>query len=674
VIDFSTNGNDITTFIIKGGVLTDPSNPSAAVTPFESTSYIMLKKGKRYIIRDLFYDSGDYCTYANSEKKAKRTKICKEGIADTSYKCNDGECAALASDEKINDIDNGTYMLTKGGKEVMVKCIKNHCYKMSDPNIYNAYKYDNNGMYVFEDRADQDQALMNDKILDELTGILKKSLTLNQCVDGICTPTKGFIRFNNGYSIADYGINASATNTLTAFVECDGADTNEENKLKSNMDLCYNAATAASAESKPILGVGTLTRTGTINLYQRNTANVVGIVVSGNFITSDGFVVCTGYSCTNPGKDGYFINDDSNSKSENPLIFCSSSGAVCENKPKEVIANGYYYNDGSNKQNYIVCKDGECSVTTEDITVTNCGDSSGINKYKLVYESGFKYCKGGSNDDDVDLSTIRSSNYYLVENSFYPEKLFSYPDDMGTLDDATAIQRKVLIKAEKYSVTALTGDRIPIGYLKNADPTTGADKDETYIECKFTGDRRACDLATINTEADADCVSGGVNVGELYKPTGSKYYLCLDPSTTNKITIDLTTDAETNARKRAADGKIDSAGYYMLPLTSELFGVTTNSSSVPYFLAIEVDDYGNVKVIKEPKTVKYKYTSSDSISNLSDYEIISKSDAESQTGSGKICEASKIKAIEFAYLPWTLTSGLNPEVDYYVEGENGAQS
>jgi len=43
--------------------------------------------------------------------------------------------------------------------------------------------------------------------------------------------------------------------------------------LWSNMDLCYNAATPASAESKTITGVGTLTETVLKKLYQRTSAN-----------------------------------------------------------------------------------------------------------------------------------------------------------------------------------------------------------------------------------------------------------------------------------------------------------------------------------------------------------------------------------------------------------------
>ena len=95
-------------------------------------------------------------------------------------------------------------MITVKGKEVMVKCSKNHCYKMTDKYVRDVHTFNNSGMYMFEDRGDQDQALMDDDVLNNLTGVSKKSLTLNHCVKGECKKTFGFIRYNGGNSVAKY--------------------------------------------------------------------------------------------------------------------------------------------------------------------------------------------------------------------------------------------------------------------------------------------------------------------------------------------------------------------------------------------------------------------------------------------------------------------------------------
>ena len=144
-------------------------------------------------------------------------------------------------------------MITIKGKEVMVKCSKNHCYRMTDEYVRDIHNYNNSGMYVFEDRGDQDQVLMDDGILNDLTGILSKSLTLNSCVKGECKKTFGLIRYNGGNSIAKYNPNVTPIISLDSFVECkpspDGD--NDVGKVNRNMDFCE-----AAGSSKAITGVG----------------------------------------------------------------------------------------------------------------------------------------------------------------------------------------------------------------------------------------------------------------------------------------------------------------------------------------------------------------------------------------------------------------------------------
>jgi len=60
-------------------------------------------------------------------------------------------------------------------------------------------------VYLFEETSEKDQALIDDKKLNELTSMLDKKSNLNYCVSGYCTPTSyGYTRYNEGHSVVVY--------------------------------------------------------------------------------------------------------------------------------------------------------------------------------------------------------------------------------------------------------------------------------------------------------------------------------------------------------------------------------------------------------------------------------------------------------------------------------------
>jgi len=444
-------------------------------------------------------------------------------------------------------------MITVEGKEVMVKCSKNHCYKMTDKHAYDIHRFNNSGMYVFEDNYDRDQALMNDKVLDELRSIVNKPITLNHCIQGYCTPTtKGFIKY--GKSRSTIALYNSGIVTTTSFVKCsDGVGTGS---LKSNMDFCTNAD--GTGESKSISGVGVLHNN---RLYQRTGYNVVGVVISGNYNFGTSVTVCGATSasvCETSEDPGYYVNSDPNTNSDYKLIFCKNDGSVkCENT--RVIENGYYWKTGDDGTKVFICDNSGCEVTSTTIAANNCGVSSGINKYKLIYDlsSTFKYCKGGTESGGVAISDLK---YYIGNNHYEPKSNFNYPTHFirGNVPES-----EILIKTQPYSVTAIIGDNIPIGYVKAGDH---------YLECGFNEDgKKVCVVADVtSTECTLETVGKLITNGETK--------LCVDPSI-DPVIISSNT------------------GEYLIALGNGKFGIGGRNDGKEYFIGVKVAD-GNVVVVK----------------------------------------------------------------------------
>jgi len=199
---------------------------------------------------------------------------------------------------------------------------------------------------------------------------------------------------------------------------------------------------------------------------------------------------------------------------------------------------------------------------------------------------------------------------------------------------------------------ALTEENIPIGYLVNADGG--------YIECKFNDGSRVCSAAS-------PTAAGCQTVGGLHTTTDANdatiFNLCLD-TTGSTISVDLSTDTDEN-------GAIDSAGKYMIALgTTGLFGVDGRADAA-YYLTVEVDGDGNVTVLKEADSVRYRYTATDATTHTSTlYQVYDRATAQGKTSPNDICDASGAKPFEFKLVQWTLEPAANDAVDYYIEGDN----
>jgi len=439
---------------------------------------------------------------------------------------------------------------------VMVKCSKNHCYKMTDKYVRDVHTFNNNGMFVFGDYRDQDQALMDDRALNDLISVSEKPLTLNHCMKGECEKTFGYIRYNGGNSVAIYS--PSEKHIITdKFVLCTG--TSGAGKVKSNMDLCVS--NDGSGKTSTITGIGVLYSN---KLYQRTGENVIGTAWSGNYVYIDEnknkIVKCTNGNCNIIAIEGYKINADHNTNIENPLIYCTANDN-CSVKPKK--ANGYYLfkESGTYGTEYVVCGNSGCY---EKETATSLGSTcTPSEKYQLIYDNVqqlYKYCDGST------LNEITKLKYYEVEDKFLSGKYFNYPNEFI---DEQAPPRKILIKTQPYSVTPVTGENIPIGYIKVG---TG------YIECKYdTEGSKECKPATLSKTA---CEV----VGELFK-TEEKTNLCIDPK--NNVSVDLTTDT-------SAPTGIDSEGQYVISVAGGLFGIGNWNGNRSYYVIVEVDSLGNV--------------------------------------------------------------------------------
>jgi len=164
-----------------------------------------------------------------------------------------------------------------------------------------------------------------------------------------------------------------------------------------------------------------------------------------------------------------------------------------------------------------------------------------------------------------------------------------------------------------------------IGYFKNAVDTS------IFIRCT----------------ADGKCV--GV------KPTGTS---CVE---TAKEDGDVTTDTLYNdgAKLCIYDGGDNSftltEGYFFVSIKASLLGLKAADA---HFIAVNVDDAGNLTVLKE--TVRYRYTLE------GETKIHLRADAKGEKAEGQICNAS-VTPYEYILDQWTASETIySGKADYYV--------
>jgi len=540
------------------------------------------------------------------------------------YNCVNGDCTSKTDGE--NNVEYGIYLLNVDGKDTMYKCGHKKC-----------WPEERNGMYVFEIKDSEERVMLDDAKLDALTGITSKKIVMNQCVKGICNPVvKGFIKYGRGSStVAKYD---TTIITTSSFVKCEDSSGGENGLLKSNMDMCINGGLK---ESKPIVGVGVLYGEP-LRLYQRTSYNVIGTVISGNYNFGTSVTVCgstTASVCGPSTALGYYVNSDTNTNRDYKLIYCRNDGSVkCENT--SVVENGYYWKAGDDGTKVIICDNSGCEVTSTSIEVTtDCSTPANVNKNKLVYYGGgFKYCKDTTSSGGVAISSLVTPKYYVVSNNYEPISKFNYPTHFTRLD---VPESEIIIKIQPYSVTAIIGDNIPIGYVKAGD---------SYLECGFNenGKKGCVDADVTGTECTSE------TVGKLITSGGIK--LCVDPS------ID-----PVNVSSGTAE--------YLIALGNGKFGIGGRNDGKEYFIDVKIAD-SNVTVVKEPNTIKYRYTGTDAETHRKSlfkiYDKNAASQPEAQAANG-ICDATASgpgKSFEYEVIEWPVGSGANPAVDYYTPGDN----
>jgi len=372
------------------------------------------------------------------------------------------------------------------------------------------------------------------------------------------------------------------------------------------MDLCTDAR--GTGESKAILGVGVEYDN---KLYQRTGYNVVGTAVEGYYNFGEYITKCESSSCGEIIRnEGYYINSDTNTNGEYKLIYCERDGADLKCKNTQAVENGYYWNESS--FNYvIVCDNSGCGFES-------VGSNCSINQNKVIYNGGYKYCYDGEYEVGDNLK------YYVASGSYLPESKFNYPHQFI---NEHVPEREIIIKTQKYSVTAVTGDNIPIGYVKVQNK---------YLECKYNEEgKKVCVDADV-TEA-TECTSE--TVGKLIANEGIE--ICVDASTPISINSGIQE--------------------YIIALGNGKFGIKGLNDGKEYSIVVRIANQ-NVIVVKEPKVIKYRYTGTDELTHTkSTLEVYNRSQAIGR-------ETKEI--YEYQVVIWPVGSGANPEVDYDIPGDN----
>jgi len=298
----------------------------------------------------------------------------------------------------------------------------------------------------------------------------------------------------------------------------------------------------------------------------------------------------------------------------------------CRVQPKE--ANGYYLNkiDDTYSATYVVCDNKRCETKARAGLKNVCTDD----KYKIIEEQGthnYQYCESSTSGVDLD------DGYKVNIDNFAPMKKFNYPTELGD-----QVSRDVLFKFTEFSVIALNGDSLPIGYIK-----VGND----YIECKFDDEvGKVCETAEIEEACTTEVA------GKLFDDQGT-VKLCIDSSDTTNGIVDLSS----------------ATGEYILPLGSGLFGISSRTDGA-YYITVEIEDE-HVKLKKELAYIKSKYTDYDTTNNKTLYKIFSKGEAEGTSlTADSICTTGSARPFEFVLKVFGVGSNANPKVDYYTPGEN----
>lgn len=362
---------------------------------------------------------------------------------------------------------------------------------------------------------------------------------------------------------------------------------------------------------------------------------------------------------------GYYLVDGGELSTESGALWkCfGKNGDNCQNKDSDHQI-GFLVNAGSDDTNtkYIQCAGttGSCTIApigNDCVATETVGKATYGQLYKENLGSSYELCLYDGGKKSI---TIGDPKKYLIEKKanilgFTKDEIVDTKYVVLEVDAyqnilpvaKTAVGYYSTTSATSYEVVTVPTDGVtlyscaadtnglkcgqvsskPIGYLKNQVGTGTA----TYIYCQKSG---TCDaIAVTGTSCEATASGPAVTTGSLH--------------TTNKFCVYNSGDESielTGANK----------GMYFVSAATSLFGLTRNDDS---FIVVKLDEQGNLTVVKEGTSVRYRYTLDTDPKN----KIHTRAQAKEETGPGGICNDGTPK--EFTLIQWT---SIDSEADYYI--------
>jgi len=364
---------------------------------------------------------------------------------------------------------------------------------------------------------------------------------------------------------------------------------------------------------------------------------------------------------TKCGAGYYLVNGAVLATSTGVLWECFGDTKNCESQAGSE-PRGFIINAGKSSypDNYIECTDANSCIIAAigDDCVENTTVGKATYGGLFTEDSGTTYqlCLYDGGKKSI---TIGSANKYLIEKKATSMLGFDQDTDAATkyvvLEvDASknilpvastetgyysvgSIANLVVTAAETgvilYSCAAdtvglkcgqVTSD-IPIGYLVNKGNGSGS---APYIECVKGG---TCDAIAVSGEC-----SQASHTGSLHS--------------TNKLCV--YTEADYSITLTGAN-----EGKYLVSAGTSLFGLKNKADS---YIVVNLDNEGNLTVVKESSAVRYRYT----LNTDSQNKVHPRAQAVTETGDGDICGTGTPK--EFTMIQWVDEGIEADKADYYI--------
>lgn len=282
--------------------------------------------------------------------------------------------------------------------------------------------------------------IKNDEYKGPISTDYLSSIKTYICKEGSCSLTDGYINYDTDkvYRISKYDYNYPIYSQDTC---------NRNNLSIAYYDKKFKICTRNIIYDKVLYKakeinnetssnyIITLEDSSTKNIYNLYISNKSGNVVARNVnsgyylidLNGDGkkiLLKCYNERCYKNELEGYFINYGS--KKSNSLILCKNGN--CEITTRD---NGYFLNS---ENEIIKCTSSKCEI---EVNSNSCDG----NMYKVIYSSGFKFCK----DNSTDYISVNSIN-----NKYYPVSVTASTSIFPKYDNGTDT---ILLAFNRYSVT-----------------------------------------------------------------------------------------------------------------------------------------------------------------------------------------------------------------------------